>query len=419
MKIKNVQSIIFLVFFSLFANQAWAADWIYFDTAAVGDVYYDKSSIKKVSENIISVLNKDVLSEKTKKKYFSLLKEIHKAPKNPSMLNYYTKLMEIDCVNKKIKDTSVIFYNEKGKVVYASPKSESGEWNDILPNTVGEKLINIVSCEAVTPSVTQNEAAVAPNIEEPVTPAADAKAKEPDTVTVTAAPVENAAPVAVAAPVVTAAPIETAAPATSGTPVEAAAPAASDTPVETAAPVVAPAVPVETAVPAPTAAPVEKDAPVAAPEPVETAAPAAATAPLETVTPIAPAPAVTDKNLAQDNNKQIETKSVSEEAVRNLLTKWLNSWKSGDMKTYRSCYESNFKSEVTYANASVSYKTNVRQKSKKINISVDKLQISADENMATAVFTQYYSSSILKYSGKKKLELRKINDEWKIYREIM
>ena len=108
MKIKNVQSIIFLVFFSLFANQAWAAEWIYFDTAAVGDVYYDKSSIKKVSENIISVLNKDVLSEKTKKKYFSLLKEIHKAPKNPSMLNYYTKLMEIDCVNKKIKDTSVI-----------------------------------------------------------------------------------------------------------------------------------------------------------------------------------------------------------------------------------------------------------------------------------------------------------------------
>jgi hypothetical protein len=395
MKIKNVQSIIFLVFFSLFANQAWAADWIYFDTAAVGDVYYDKSSIKKVSENIISVLNKDVLSEKTKKKYFSLLKEIHKAPKNPSMLNYYTKLMEIDCVNKKIKDTSVIFYNEKGKVVYASPKSESGEWNDILPNTIGEKLINIVSCEAVTPSVTQNEAAVAPNIEEPVTPAADAKAKEPDTVTATAAPV------------VTAAPIETAAPA----PVETAAPAASDTPVETAAPVVAPAVPVETAVPVPTAAPVEKDAPAAA------AAPVAAPAPLETVAPIAPA--VTDKNLAQDNNKQIETKSVSEEAVRNLLTKWLNSWKSGDMKTYRSCYESNFKSEVTYANASVSYKTNVRQKSKKINISVDKLQISADENMATAVFTQYYSSSILKYSGKKKLELRKINDEWKIYREIM
>jgi len=141
--------------------------------------------------------------------------------------------------------------------------------------------------------------------------------------------------------------------------------------------------------------------------------------------PIAPkeavvaVPAVTDKNLAQGNNKQIETKSASEKAVRNLLTKWLNSWKSGDMKTYRSCYAPNFQSEVTYINALVSYKTNVRKKNKKINISIDKLQISADENIATAVFTQHYRSAILKYSGKKKLELRKINDEWKIYREIM
>jgi hypothetical protein len=65
------------------------------------------------------------------------------------------------------------------------------------------------------------------------------------------------------------------------------------------------------------------------------------------------------------------------------------------------------------------YKTNMHRKSKKINISIDKLQISMDENMATAVFTQHYSSAILKYSGEKELELRKINDEWKIYREIM
>ena len=166
MKIKNVQSIICLVIFFLFANQAWAADWIYYDTAAVGDVYYDKSSIKKVNKSIISVWNKDILSEKAKTKYFSILKGIHKAPENPSMLSYYTKLMEIDCVNRKIKDISVIFYDEKDKVVYSSPKSESGEWNDILPNTVGEKLINIVSCEPVTPK----EAVVAPKVEEPVTP---------------------------------------------------------------------------------------------------------------------------------------------------------------------------------------------------------------------------------------------------------
>ena len=353
--------------------------------------------------------------------------------------------MEIDCVNRKIKDISVTFYNEKGKVIYASPKSESGEWNDIHPNTVGEKLINIVSCEAVTP----NEAVVAPKVEEPVTPA-DAKAKEPDgsNVTVTAAAVPVAAPAPVAAaPVAAAAHVETVSPAATEAPVaapataETAAPTAAPAPVAVAAPVAA-AAPVETvspaateahvATPAPaateapvaaaveTAAPAASASPVAAPATVETTAPVSTAAPVETATPIAtPAPAVTDKNIAQVNNKQIETKSASEEAVRTLLTKWLNSWKSGDMKTYRSCYASNFQSEVTYINALVSYKTNVHQKSKKINISIDKLQISADENIATAVFTQYYSSSMLKYSGKKKLELKKINDEWKIYREIM
>jgi ketosteroid isomerase-like protein len=328
MKAKNVQSIICLVIFFLFANQAWAVDWIYFDKAAVGDVYYSKNSIKKVDKSIILVWNKVILSKEGKTKYFSTLKGIHKAPQNPSMLSYYKKLMEIDCINRKIKDISVTFYNEKGKVVYSSSKSEIGDWNAILPDTVGEKLINIVSCEPVTPKeavvapkveepVTPKEAVVAPKVEEPVT---DAKVKEP---------------------------------------------AASNEAITA------------------TAAPVAAD------------------------------------NPDRVNNKQIETKSASEKAVRNLLTKWLNSWKSGDMKTYRSCYESNFQSEVTYINALVSYKTNVHQKSKKMNISIEKLQISADENIATAVFTQHYSSAILKYSGKKKLELRKINDEWKIYREIM
>jgi hypothetical protein len=103
--------------------------------------------------------------------------------------------MEIDCVNKKIKDISVIFYDEKGNIIYSSPKSESGKWNAILPNTVGEKLINIASCEPVTPNevavapkakkpVTSKEVVVAPKAEKPVTPnevVVAPKAKKPVT----------------------------------------------------------------------------------------------------------------------------------------------------------------------------------------------------------------------------------------------
>lgn len=107
------------------------------------------------------------------------------------------------------------------------------------------------------------------------------------------------------------------------------------------------------------------------------------------------------------------------EEVRNFINKWLASWKSGDMQTYSSLYASDFQSKGKNLDAWITHKTNVFRKSKNINITIENLQISADENKATAVFTQHYSSSITKDSGKKTLELRKINKEWKIYGEMM
>ena len=140
--------------------------------------------------------------------------------------------------------------------------------------------------------------------------------------------------------------------------------------------------------------------------------------PKETVVAIT-SPEVIDKNLVQVSSKQDKTKDLPEEAVQNLVNRWLNSWKSGDMKTYRNCYSSDFKSKGMNLDAWISYKTNMHQKSKKINVSIDNLQISVDGNNATAVFIQHYSSSIFKDSGEKILKLIKINDEWKIYKEIM
>jgi murein L,D-transpeptidase YafK len=130
-------------------------------------------------------------------------------------------------------------------------------------------------------------------------------------------------------------------------------------------------------------------------------------------------PTVTNKKLAQVNNIQKEIKSTPKEDIRNLVNKWATSWQAGNMKTYRSCYASNFQSKGMNLDAWVSHKADVRQNSKNINIRIDNLQISAEANIATAVFTQYYRSSIINSKSKKKLELRKINNEWKIYREII
>lgn len=111
--------------------------------------------------------------------------------------------------------------------------------------------------------------------------------------------------------------------------------------------------------------------------------------------------------------------AIYEDEIRKMLNKWRESWQSGDMETYRSCYDKTyFESKGMNLDAWVSYKENMYKKNKSVNISIDNLQISADENIATVMFTQHYVSSILKDSGEKTLELRKINNEWKIYREI-
>ena len=172
---------------------------------------------------------------------------------------------------------------------------------------------------------------------------------------------------------------------------------------------------------------VEKEAVATAPEPVAAVpepepVPVVAPAPEPAPAPVAaePAPAVPEA-LAKVSNEQKETKPVPEEDVQNLTNKWLASWQSGDMQTYRSCYASDFYSKGMDLNAWITYKTNVRQKSKNISIRIEDLKISVDEktSLATAIFTQYYSSSILKDAVKKALSLRKIDEGWKIYRETI
>ena len=54
-----------------------------------------------------------------------------------------------------------------------------------------------------------------------------------------------------------------------------------------------------------------------------------------------------------------------------------------------------------------------------INVKIVNIRITATGNNANVIFTQIYSSSGLKSKGTKKLELKKIDGEWKIYKEYM
>ena len=143
MKIKSIKIFAVPVIIFLFVNQAWAADWIGFASNNLGDMYYDKSTIKKENKNIINVMIKQILSREGKTKYFSFLEGIKKAPENADKLHHALVLQKIDCTNKKFKSSSIAFYGEKEDSL-ASQQISAAEWNNIMPNTPPEALKNIL-----------------------------------------------------------------------------------------------------------------------------------------------------------------------------------------------------------------------------------------------------------------------------------
>ncbi|MEN6420951.1 MAG: L,D-transpeptidase family protein [Smithella sp.] len=133
-------------------------------------------------------------------------------------------------------------------------------------------------------------------------------------------------------------------------------------------------------------------------------------------------PSAVSKTIALAKNNEKRSDGIDDppqKEIRQLVNKWLTSWQSGDMESYRSCYAPDFTSREMDLDAWIIHKSTVRQKSENISIRIDNLQISADGDTAQALFIQQYSSSVLKSKGKKTLELRKIGDSWKIRREIM
>lgn len=143
MKIKSVKILTVCVMICLFATQAWAADWIGFASNNLGDMYYDKSAIKKENKNIINVMIKQILSGEGKTKYFSFLEGIKKAPENSDKLHHVLVLQKIDCTNKKFKSSSIAFYDEKEGSL-ASQQITAAEWNNIMANTPPDALKNIL-----------------------------------------------------------------------------------------------------------------------------------------------------------------------------------------------------------------------------------------------------------------------------------
>lgn len=129
MKIK----FILFVLFVLSSYHSFSQDWQYAGSSQSGNKYYIRNSgtsdggykkywMKTVAKNI---------SYKKNGKNFNLI--------NGSSM----ELFEYNCYSKQIKLLSIYHYNSSGKVVYSlTIPFYSAEWTDVLPDSVGEMILD-------------------------------------------------------------------------------------------------------------------------------------------------------------------------------------------------------------------------------------------------------------------------------------
>jgi len=100
------------------------------------------------------------------------------------------------------------------------------------------------------------------------------------------------------------------------------------------------------------------------------------------------------------------------------LREWISSWESRDISKYISFYDSTFSSRGMNLEKWYSYKKELFDKSGKIDIEIEKIQIKSTKKLVWEVsFLQKYSSSIYKDYGRKILQLKNKPGHFKIVSE--
>lgn len=112
-------------------------NWIYIGKSSDGSSYYMRST---------SVSNS--YTKKVWVKHSSSKLTVKKNGKTYTYVNAYEVLLyEFSCTNNQIKLHSVVTYNSKGTVVDSyNPPDYYLEWKDVVPDSVGEMLLE-KACE--------------------------------------------------------------------------------------------------------------------------------------------------------------------------------------------------------------------------------------------------------------------------------
>jgi hypothetical protein len=142
-KYKTIFAIfLFIIFF--FSMEAQAVDWVLYSGKTDEAVYYsyDPQSIKRVSKDIVRVLNKESYSEKGAQEVIKKLGSEYNGPEYKEF-SYTISLWEYNCSEKKKNLLSFTLYNRGGGVIKRFTRVFSS-WDFIVKGSVDETLFNIV-----------------------------------------------------------------------------------------------------------------------------------------------------------------------------------------------------------------------------------------------------------------------------------
>ena len=100
-----------------------------------------------------------------------------------------------------------------------------------------------------------------------------------------------------------------------------------------------------------------------------------------------------------------------------MINAWKSAWENKDLNSYIAFYHESFKSEGKNRTSWKNGKSSTFNKVQRITVNLSDLKISITEKGAMVFFKQTYQSDDYLDEGYKQLELRKENNDWKIYRE--
>ena len=92
--------------------EAGGAEWKFLEKDNEGSWFYDSTNIECLSDDIIRVRTKKIYDKK------AVLKAVEKYGKDYMSLDHVRNLWEIDCVRRKFRLLSAVFYSKDNSIIY-------------------------------------------------------------------------------------------------------------------------------------------------------------------------------------------------------------------------------------------------------------------------------------------------------------